>query len=70
MKTAGIVIILAGLIITLITGVKFVTREKVVDMGELQISRNKNHSLAWSPIAGIVVMAIGGGVLLLGFRKQ
>jgi hypothetical protein len=70
MKTAGIVIILAGLIITLITGVKFVTREKVVDMGELQISRNKNHSLAWSPIAGVVVMAIGGGVLLLGFRKQ
>ena len=70
MKRAGIVIILIGLVITLVTGIKFVTKEKVVDMGELQISRNKKHSIAWSPIAGIVVMAIGGGILLLGFRKQ
>jgi len=70
MKKVGIIILAIGLVITIVTGFNFVTREKVVDIGELQISRDKHHSLAWSPIVGVVVMAIGGGVLLLGMKKQ
>ncbi len=70
MKSLGLAIIFIGLVITIITGFSFVTREKVVDLGEVQISRNKNHNVAWSPIAGVVVMAIGGGILLLGYKKK
>lgn len=70
MKSIGIIILFIGLAITLITGFSFVTREKVVDLGEVQISRNKNHNIAWSPIAGVVVMAVGGGILLLGIKKK
>lgn len=69
MKKIGIIILAIGLIITLITGFKFVTREKVVDIGELQISRNKNHSVAWSPIVGIVTMVVGGGLIVFGLKK-
>jgi hypothetical protein len=69
MKTLGIALLVIGLIITLITGFNYVTREKVVDIGELQISRDKNHSVAWSPIVGVVVMIIGGGILLFGVKK-
>ena len=39
MKKAGIIIIVIGLVITLITGFNFVTKEKVLDVGELQITR-------------------------------
>jgi hypothetical protein len=70
MKSVGLIILFVGLAITVVTGFSFVTREKVVDLGEVQISRNKNHNVAWSPIAGGVVMAIGGGILLLGYRKK
>ncbi len=70
MKKVGIVIMVVGLVITLITGFSFVTREKVVDLGDLQVSKNKNHSIAWSPIAGIVVMAVGGGIFLFGLKKR
>lgn len=70
MKKVGIVIMVVGLVITLITGFSFVTREKVVDLGDLQVSRDKNHSIAWSPIAGIVVMAAGGGIFLFGLKKR
>lgn len=70
MKLTGIIILFIGLAITVITGFSFVTREKVVDIGEVQITRNKNHNIAWSPIAGVVVMAVGGGILLLGYRKK
>jgi hypothetical protein len=70
MKKVGIIILGIGLIITIVTGFNFVTREKVVDIGELQISRDKHHRLAWSPIVGVVVMAIGGGILLIGSKKS
>lgn len=69
MKTLGIIIVGIGLLITIFTGVSFFTREKVVDMGEIQISRNKRHTLAWSPVAGIAVMAAGGLLFLFGTKK-
>lgn len=70
MKKAGLVIIGIGLLITIFTGISFFTREKVVDMGELQISRNKRHTLAWSPLVGIGVMVAGGFITLLGTKKS
>ena len=69
MKKLGFVILIIGVLITIFTGFKFVTREKVVDMGEIQISRNKKHSLAWSPLIGVGVMVIGGGIILFGEKK-
>ena len=70
MKKAGIIILVIGLAITLFTGFNFVTREKVLDVGELQISRDKKHNLSWSPLVGVVVMVIGGGILLFGVKKR
>ncbi len=69
MKNLGIALLVIGLIITLITGINYVTREKVVDIGEMEITMDKNHSVAWSPIVGVVVMIIGGGILLFGVKK-
>ena len=70
MKTAGIVILVVGLLITLFTGFNYVTKEKVVDIGNLEITKDKNHSMVWSPLLGIAVMVVGGGVLLYGAKKQ
>ena len=38
MKTAGIILLVVGLLMTLYTGFTYVTKEKVVDIGELEIS--------------------------------
>lgn len=70
MKKLGLLIIAIGFVITVITGFNFVTREKVVDIGELEISRNKNHSIAWSPLVGAAVMVLGGGILIVGLKKK
>ena len=69
MKKIGFVILAIGILITVFTGFKFVTREKVIDVGEIQISRNKKHSLAWSPLIGVAVMVVGGGMILFGEKK-
>ena len=54
---------------TLYTGFNYVTREKVVDIGSVQITRDKEHTASWSPLIGIGVMVIGGVVFLSGKKK-
>jgi len=69
MKTAGIVIVIIGLILTVITAFTFFTREKVVDIGKIEIMANKRHHLKWSPLVGIAVMGVGGVMLLVSSKK-
>ena len=70
MKKAGMVILIIGIVVTIFTGVNFITKEKVVDIGEIQITRDKKHKLDWSPLIGAGVMLIGGTLYLLGSKKQ
>lgn len=70
MKKAAISIIILGLLLTLFTAVKFFTKEKVVDIGQVQITRNKPHSLTWSPLIGVGVMCVGGLVLIFGSKGR
>jgi hypothetical protein len=65
MKKTGIVIIIIGLILTVFTALTFFTKEKVVDLGDVHITRNKPHNLRWSPLIGIVVAGLGGVLLLV-----
>jgi hypothetical protein len=70
MKTAGILIIILGLGLTIFTAFTFFTKEKVVDIGKLEISRDKPHNLNWSPLIGIAVMGIGGVLLWQSYKKK
>ena len=69
MKKAGIVIIIIGLLLTIFTAFTFFTREKVVDIGKVEITANKRHHVAWSPLVGLAVMGVGGVVLLMASKK-
>ena len=69
MKKAGIVILIIGLGLTLFTVFTFFTKEKVVDIGKVEITRDKPHHLDWTPMIGIAVMAIGGVVLWQSNKK-
>jgi membrane-associated HD superfamily phosphohydrolase len=70
MKTAGIILLVIGLIMTLYTGFTYVTKEKVVELGDLKITRDDEHSVNWQPYVGIGVMVIGGVVLILSRKKS
>jgi LPXTG-motif cell wall-anchored protein len=69
MKITGISILLIGLVITIFTAFTFFTKEKVVDLGAVEITRDKPHHLNWSPLVGIAVMGIGGFVLWRSNKK-
>ena len=68
-KTIGLIIIVIGLIMTLYTGFNYVTREKIVDIGGIEITADKDHTANWSPFIGVGAMVIGGVVFLYGKKK-
>lgn len=70
MKRTGVIVLVIGVLITVFTGFSFITREKVVDLGELEITQNKNHGMSWSPMIGLVVMMVGGGLYLVGVKGK
>jgi hypothetical protein len=69
MKTTGIIIFPLDLLKTLYTGLTNVTQEKVVDLEELEIKKENQHTVDWQPYIGIGMMIIGGTFLILGRKK-
>ena len=69
MKQAGIIILVVGLLMTVYTGFTYFTKEKVVDLGAIEITKENEHTVDWQPYVGIGVMVIGGAVLITGRKK-
>ena len=69
LKTAGIILLILGLAMTLYTGFTYITKDKVVEVGDLVITKDKEHSVNWQPYLGIGVMIIGGVVLIMSRKK-
>ncbi len=69
MKTLGGILIALGIVMMLITGFNFVTQKKVVDLGPLQVNKEENHPIQWSPIVGGVLL-IGGVIVLVTSKKK
>ena len=70
MKTTGIVIIIIGIMLTIFTAFTYFTKEKIVDIGKVEITRNKPHNLNWSPLIGVAVIGIGGVILWRSGKKS
>jgi hypothetical protein len=69
MKTFGIVLIVVGLIMLFVPGFDYITREKVIDAGPIQITADKKNEIGWPTYAGGVVAAVGL-VLVLTSKKK
>jgi hypothetical protein len=68
MKTLGIILIVVGALMMAITGFNYVTEEKVVDLGPLEINKEENHPVQWSPIVGGILFI--GGIIALAVKKK
>jgi len=68
-KTSGIALVIIGIVMIAYTGFNYVTTEKVVDLGPIEINKEKNHFVQWPPILGVVLI-IGGVVLLVVDKKK
>ncbi len=69
MKNLGIVLIVVGLVMTVITGFNVVTKKKVVDLGPLEINKEEKTPIYWSPVLGIVLLVAGVAITVVGSKK-
>jgi uncharacterized membrane protein YidH (DUF202 family) len=66
-KTIGIVLLIIGILMMVYTGFNYVTEEKVVDLGKVEINKQETHPVRWSPIVGVVLLI--GGIVILATNK-
>ena len=65
----GIVLIVIGIIAFAYQGISFTTKEKVVDLGPIQMSADKTRTIPLPPIVGGIAL-VGGIVLLVAGKRK
>ena len=69
MKIAGYVLLLMGLGMTVFTTISYFTREKIMQIGSVEIRATQPHYIYWSPFIGLAIMVIGAFVILQARKK-
>ncbi|MBK0378623.1 hypothetical protein [Mucilaginibacter segetis] len=68
-RTLGIILIVIGAAMLIWTGFTYTKKEKVVDAGPIQVSADKQHTVAWPPYVGGILL-IGGIVIVATAKKK
>ena len=69
MKPFGIVLIVIGIILLITPGLNITKKEKVVDVGPVEVTKKEKKFIKLPFYAGAIVTAAGVFVLLAGKRK-
>jgi drug/metabolite transporter (DMT)-like permease len=69
MKTFGMILIVIGIVMLIITGVSYTTEETVIDAGPLEVNAEKQESINWPPYAGGAAL-VAGIILVVASRKR
>ena len=70
MKTVGIVLIVAGILMLIFRGFDFTREEKVVDLGPLEINKKEREHVGWPVYAGGVAIVAGAIVLVMARKTR
>lgn len=73
MKSAqyiGIFLVILGVIALAYQGFSYTTQEKAIDIGPLQVTTERSHTIPIAPVIGITLLICGGGIVLMSFRKN
>jgi membrane-bound ClpP family serine protease len=65
----GIILIVIAIVAFAYQGITYTTREKVIDLGSIQVTADKKQTLPLPPIAGGIALVGGIGLLVLGLKK-
>ncbi|HKI50817.1 MAG TPA: DUF3185 domain-containing protein [Geothermobacteraceae bacterium] len=65
----GIILIVVAVAAFAYQGISYTTREKVVDLGPLQVTADKTRTLPLPPIVGGIALVGGIVLLVMGTKK-
>lgn len=69
MKALGVVLIVLGVIGLVWGGITWTKRDKVLDVGPVQVTKEEHKSLPLPPIAGAVLLVAGVALTVVGGRR-
>lgn len=67
-KKVGIILIVVGVLMMIYTGFTYVTKEKVIDVGPVEVNKTERHPVQWSPIVGGLLLV--GGLIIVATGKN
>ena len=70
MKTIGIILIILGIGVFIFQGIRSTKKEKVLDVGPIEITKQVERSDSWQLYAAGGVAVLAGLILALAGRKK
>ncbi len=65
----GIILIAIGIIAFAYQGITYTTREKVMEVGPVEVTSEKTKTLPLPPIVGAIALVGGSVLLVMGYKK-
>ena len=69
LRVLGILLLVLGLVALLYSGITYTKREKVVDLGPIQVDKETTKRIPLPPIIGALAL-VGGVVLVMSGRRS
>jgi drug/metabolite transporter (DMT)-like permease len=69
MAMVGIVLIVIGVVMLVYQGITFTTREKVLEVGPVEVRKDTQKTIPLPPLVGGVALAAGIVLVLVGARR-
>jgi hypothetical protein len=70
MKLAGIVLIILGALAMAYQGIRYTTREKLIDLGPLKVTASERKTIPLPPVVGGIALAAGLTMVLADRKKR
>jgi len=65
----GIILIVVGIVALAYQGITYTTREKVIDIGSIEVTADKTKTLPLPPLVGGIALVGGIVLLVIGSKK-
>jgi len=66
---AGMALILLGIVALSYKGITYTTKEKIVDIGPIEATADKEKTIPLPPLLGGLALIAGVGLIAVGYRK-
>jgi len=69
MKITGIILVVLGVLALAYQGIRYTTREKLIDIGPLKVTASERKTIPLPPIVGGIALAAGIALILMERKK-
>lgn len=68
-RLIAFVLLAVGIIALIYQGITYTTREKVVDLGPIEVTAEKTKTIPLRPVVGLIALAAGALLLVIERKK-